>query len=529
MLLNGMYGSKCTNNYIVGVGIRPHWVGMNGAIQIFIDQKQLKHTIMASEVTPSETMPTGQELKGELNANVFQIAKLNNMLPRGYRLELYDTVRKNEPSEFKSGKRKKVVSPQFSQNMQATKRSEIVTGQEYEKAFQESDVAYREAGSRKAAQKAASKRYSSREKKPVSIEDLGYVDKEQARRGGKGTFATSEGYKKCERLLAQLRKHPYATHFMTAPVHIPGYTEIIKEPMDLNTVEKKLKSGAYPSSYHFALDIRKIWNNSWTYNPQGTEVFNYTNEISNYFEKLMKEVGDVQFVPEENLEIQDLKKKVDKVAGVLKRFTATGAGPATTKAGGTPKTALDRPMTAQEKAQLRQKIMMLPQEKLHGVISIIQDSIDMSKSNEVLEFDIDSLPTRKCRELEQYVSRALGGATTKPVKKKAEPKPKAGKARPQVPPPAPQPKPEVRYQENYSKQEKIPPLGRAVTVSDVQPSPASHVPMIGMNLQAQAQPMQTEARRAPEEKKQPIESSEEESDESRSGMLETCQINFRGI
>ncbi len=64
---------------------------------------------MASEVTPSTTMPPVGGIKAELNANVFQIAKLNNMLPRGYRFELFETMRKNEPSQFKSGKRKKVV------------------------------------------------------------------------------------------------------------------------------------------------------------------------------------------------------------------------------------------------------------------------------------------------------------------------------------------------------------------------------------------------------------------------------------
>ncbi len=377
-----------------------------------------------------------------------------------------------------------------------------------------------EGSAKKAAQKAASKRYSSREKKPVTIDDLGYVDKEQAKKTGKAGFASSEGYKKCERLLAQLKKHPYAGQFLVAPTHIPGYTEAIKEPMDLNTVEKKLKSGAYPSSYHFALDIRKIWNNSWAYNEQGSEIFNYTTEISNYFEKLMKEVGDVQFVPEENPEIQDLKKKVDKVASTLKKFAATGAGaaPAPAKAAGTPKTALDRPMTAQEKAQLRQKIMMLPQDKLHGVISIIRDSIDMSKNNEVLEFDIDALPTRKCRELEQYVIRAIGG-TAKGGKKKAEPKPKPAKGgKAQQPAPQPAGRPE--------QQERMPPLQHAVTVSEVQPSPATHLPMVGLNFQGGVPQATMPVPAAPgmprEEQKGPSQkrgsSEEDESDESKSGM-----------
>ena len=64
---------------------------------------------MASEITPSVTENTNPDLRAELNASVIQIAMLNNKLPCGYRFELYETVRKNEPSEFKTGKRKKMV------------------------------------------------------------------------------------------------------------------------------------------------------------------------------------------------------------------------------------------------------------------------------------------------------------------------------------------------------------------------------------------------------------------------------------
>lgn len=261
--------------------------------------------------------------------------------------------------------------------------------------------------------KVANKRQSAREKKPVNIKDLGYVDKEQH---WKNSLVNSEGYKKCERLLVELKKHQHAHRFMEAPIDTPGYTAVIKEPMDLATVERKFKSGLYPSSFQFALDIRKIWNNSWEYNQDGSEIFNSTNEISTYFEKLMKDVGDIQFVTEGKQEIQELKKKMDKVKGALKRIDSSGAG----SSKGLPKDALDRPMTAQEKALLKQHIMNLSQDKLAGMIQIIQDSIDMSGNSQTLEFDIDSLPPRKCRELEQYVARVSGAA--KPVKKKPPPK-----------------------------------------------------------------------------------------------------------
>lgn len=277
--------------------------------------------------------------------------------------------------------------------------------------FQENGLIAGEGGGKKAS----SKRQSAREKKPVNIQDLGYVDKEQLR---KGNLVNSEGYKKCERLLTQLKKHPLGNQFMVAPTHIPEYTEKIKEPMDLLKVEKKLKAGLYPSSFHFALDIRKIWNNSWSFNQDGTELYKLTFEISSYFENLMKEVGDIQFVTEGSQEIQHLKKKIDKVQNTLKRIDSTGGISGPTK--GIPRDAMDRPMTTQEKTLLKQQIMSLTQDKLAGMIKIIQDSIDMTNNSQTLEFDIDSLPPRVCRELEQYASKFSTAA--KPTKKKPPPK-----------------------------------------------------------------------------------------------------------
>ncbi len=289
----------------------------------------------------------------------------------------------------------------------------MVTGQDYERAFQEVDLA----GEGESRSKSGTKRHSARERKPVAIDDLGYVDREQGKKGGRGV--TTEGYKKCERILGQLKKHPCAVQFLVPAPVLPEHQDRVKEPMDLSTVERKLRTGAYPSSYHFALDIRKIWNNSWQMNPAGSEAHNYTTEISNYFEKLMKEVGDVPLVLEESSQIQALKKKVSRVEGTLHKLESGSVKASTPRSAG-----LDRPMLPQEKAVLRQNIMKLPQDKLQGVIAIIRDSIDMDKNKEVLEFDIDALPSRKCRELDQYVKKSIPG-TAKGGKKKASGKAKA--------------------------------------------------------------------------------------------------------
>lgn len=256
------------------------------------------------------------------------------------------------------------------------------------------------------------KRHSAREKRTVEIDDLGYSNKEQLKKAGKGA---SEAYKKCEQILAQLRKHPCAGQFLY-PVMFPGYAEAVKEPMDLSTVERKLKAGIYTSTNNFALDVRKIWSNAWSFNQPGSDIYIMTTQISDYFENKIKEVEDVAFVPNGNNELQELKKKVNKVSGALRKIAGNAPAPLLQRAassGNGSKKPLERPMNAHEKAQLGQNIRKLPQDKVLEMLQLLRDVVDLSKATEGVELDLEKLTTRKCRELEQYVKKALGGSKKK--------------------------------------------------------------------------------------------------------------------
>ncbi len=62
-------------------------------------------------------------------------------------------------------------------------------------------------------------------------------------------------------------------------------------------------------------------------------------------------------------------------------------------------------MSLQEKRKLGQDIRSLPPDYLRGVWEIVSDGNGSQK--EELQFDIDLLSVRKCRELEQYVKKSL--------------------------------------------------------------------------------------------------------------------------
>jgi hypothetical protein len=195
--------------------------------------------------------------------------------------------------------------------------------------------------------------------------------------------------------------------------------------MDLSTVEKKLRGGAYASTNNFVQDVRKIWNNAWGYNQPGSNIYIATTEISNFFEKMVPDLGDVPLTTSASQEIQELRKQVSKVSGVIKKM----AGAVPSKSTPSNKNLMNRPMSIQEKAVLKSNIMSLPQEKLPGIIEIIRNSVDLSQNRDTLEFDIDALPTHCCRELEQYVKKNIQ-TKAKPKKKKPSHKPKAMQAPP---------------------------------------------------------------------------------------------------
>ena len=71
---------------------------------------------MASQtqaVSNGESMKqeTKAECGGELSANVYQIAILNKLLPRGYKFDLYESVRKTDSFDRKPPRPKKSVIP----------------------------------------------------------------------------------------------------------------------------------------------------------------------------------------------------------------------------------------------------------------------------------------------------------------------------------------------------------------------------------------------------------------------------------
>lgn len=88
---------------------------------------------------------------------------------------------------------------------------------------------------------------------------------------------------KCLDVLKILQTHQHAWVFNTPvdPVELglPDYFEVIKRPMDLGTIKKKLENGCYHSLEDFENNVHLTFDNAMMYNPEGTVVYNMAKEM----------------------------------------------------------------------------------------------------------------------------------------------------------------------------------------------------------------------------------------------------------
>lgn len=64
-----------------------------------------------------------------------------------------------------------------------------------------------------------------------------------------------------------------------------SYFKVIKNPMDLSTVNAKLNNGLYKDRAGFEADFRLMINNSKTYNSPGTYVHGEAVALEQFFDK----------------------------------------------------------------------------------------------------------------------------------------------------------------------------------------------------------------------------------------------------
>lgn len=66
----------------------------------------------------------------------------------------------------------------------------------------------------------------------------------------------------------------------------PEYYEAIETPMDLATVQDKLKSKQYETVQALYADLALIWNNCKDYNLEGSDIYGDAEDLQNFVDSI---------------------------------------------------------------------------------------------------------------------------------------------------------------------------------------------------------------------------------------------------
>ena len=139
--------------------------------------------------------------------------------------------------------------------------------------------------------------------KPGPLREGGAAKSTGGSSGGGGELS-GDLLAQCKAAVKEVRKHKDAAPFLD-PVDwkslgIKDYPTIIKRPMDLGTVMKRLEAGQYSSVLDVASDVDLVWSNAMTYNQDESYVYAIAAELKSFADKKMaplvaaaREAGDM--------------------------------------------------------------------------------------------------------------------------------------------------------------------------------------------------------------------------------------------
>ncbi|XP_035497075.2 bromodomain-containing protein 3 isoform X2 [Scophthalmus maximus] len=115
------------------------------------------------------------------------------------------------------------------------------------------------------------------------------------RKGGK----LGEQMKHCDAILKEMlsKKHaayawPFYKPVDAEALELHDYHDIIKHPMDLSTVRKKMDKAEYNDPQSFATDVRLMFSNCYKYNPPDHEVVAMARKLQDVFEMRFAKIPD---------------------------------------------------------------------------------------------------------------------------------------------------------------------------------------------------------------------------------------------
>ena len=86
-----------------------------------------------------------------------------------------------------------------------------------------------------------------------------------------------------EKLYAQdPESEPFRNPVDPVALGIEGYFDVVKKPMDLSKIRRKLEVGGYLDPWQFIGDVNLMLENAWLYNKKNSRVYKYTSKVKQW-------------------------------------------------------------------------------------------------------------------------------------------------------------------------------------------------------------------------------------------------------
>jgi bromodomain-containing factor 1 len=260
-----------------------------------------------------------------------------------------------------------------------------------------------------------------REIHPPAPKDLPYSTKPRRKQN-------AAELKFCDSILKELHKkahEAYAFPFYhpvdPVALNIPDYFKVIKRPMDLSTVQDRLKMNAYENANEFEADIRLMFNNCYKFNPPSQAVHQMGRELEAVFdlkwsekpsysnnqgsrspqtaspaphdedelsEEEEEETDEQQNIAELEKNLEKLKEQISAIKKGQKKKSPPAQSKSKPKGGGrkitsstaahTSHTKKTKPVpyvSMEQKTELSERINLLPPSKMHFALDMIKDNM----------------------------------------------------------------------------------------------------------------------------------------------------------
>lgn len=252
-----------------------------------------------------------------------------------------------------------------------------------------------------------------------------------------GSWGVGEFEGKClemvSALLAELGPDAYIFANPVDPAKVKDYYTVIKQPMDLGTIQGKLNRREYRNPSEFYDDVMLVWANCNTYNKKGDYVQKLGMRCEASFQRMWSASGlclthrarrtNAGVAAEKYEPAEMLPPEKKRLATGIKAPRAVAAGPAA-KPSRSRQPNLDRMRSADDSFKPRRKmtqeqlqtlataLQQLDGQTLQGAIEFIKNAAGSTELGDgEIELDFDALDSDTLWSLHDYVQANSGNAT----------------------------------------------------------------------------------------------------------------------